>query len=174
MPPKTIILDEGMVTLDPDLTYQVYGEKISADALSKIDFSHLNWLDQKMLLQDIEIKQEVIMLYHPIIVASIFKDEEASEYWGKNHFECLTLFKRNALKVKVDRTLDRKLSKTVELNNPHIRMTKTRAIDGLVKLGYDRATAKLNMADFLAEKGIKYLNLTPSELVKHVDEYTLN
>jgi hypothetical protein len=174
MPQISLILSEGTVTLDPDLTYQVYGESLSAKSLSKLDFSHLPWLDQITLLQDIEVKQEVIMLYHPIIVASIFKDQETSEYWGKNHFECLTLFKRNALKEKVDRHLERKLSKPVELNNPHIRMTKTRAIDGLEKLGYDRATAKLNMAEFLAEKGNGYLNLKPSELVKHVDEFTLN
>lgn len=173
MIPITIILDEGTVTLDPNITYQVYGATLTAHELFKVNFSHLPWLDQKMLLQDIATKQEVIMLYHPEIVASIFRDEEASEYWGKNHFECLTLYKRNATKVKVDRTVERKLSKPVKPNDPHIRMTKTRAIDALVKLGYDRATAKLNMADFLAEKGNGYLNFTPSELAKHVDEYTL-
>lgn len=173
MPQINIILSEGTVILDPDLTYQVYGKSLSANSLSKVDFSHLPWLDQITLMQEIEMKQEVIMLYHPKIVASIFKDEVASKYWGKNHFECLTLFKRNASKEKVDRTLERKLSKPVEPNSSHIRMTKTRAIDGLVKLGYNRAAAKLHMANFLAEKSNGYLNLTPSELVKYVDEFTL-
>lgn len=173
MKPKTLILDEGQVTLLPDLTYEVYGEALTADELLKVDFSHLPWLDQKTLLQDIETKQEVIMLYHPEIVASIFKDHEASEYWGKNHFDCLTLFKRNATKVKVDLTLERKLSMHVETNNPAIKVNKSRAISTLVKLGYTREAAKLNMTDFLAEHGNGYLNLTPSALANYVDEFTL-
>lgn len=173
MKPKTLILDEGEVILKSDLTYEVYGETLTADELLKVDFSHLRWLDQVTLLQDIKIRQEVIMLYHPVIVASIFKDHEASEYWGKNHFDCLTLFKRSATKIKVDLSLERKLSIPVETNSPTIKVTKSRAISSLVKLGYTRDAAKLNMADFLAEHGNGYLNLTPSALANYVDEFTL-
>lgn len=170
---KILILDEGEVILSPDLTYEVYGETLTADELLKVDFSHLPWIDQITLLQDIETKQEVIMLYHPVIVASIFKDHEASEYWGKNHFDCLTIFKRNATNTKVDLILKRKLSKPVETNNPSIKVNKSNAISALVKLGYDRKTAKLHMSEFLAENGIGYLNLTPLELANYVDEFVL-
>jgi len=66
------------------------------------------------------------MLYHPEVVASILKHHEASEYWGKDHFDCLALFKRNATKIKVDLTLERKLSMPVETNSSKIKVNKSR------------------------------------------------
>lgn len=173
MKPFTLILDEGTITLNNDLTYTVYGETKTAKEVSQMNFRHLPWLDQKMLLQELELKQEIIMLYHPEIVASIFADHESSEYWGKNHFECLAIFKRTATKVKVDRIEERLLKKPVETNNPATKVKKSTVVTGLVKLGYDRDTAKLCIAEFLAEKGIGYLNLAPAKLIKYVDEFTL-
>jgi hypothetical protein len=174
MKPKSLILDEGTIPLKNDITYTVYGEAKTANQLSQMNFKHLPWLDQKMLLQDITLFGEVSMLYHPEIVASIYADHESSEYWGKNHFECLSIFKRTATKVKVDLTEERLLKKPVITNNPATKVKKSSVVKGLIKLGYDRDTAKLCIAEFLQEKGIGYLNLAPSKIIKYVDKHALS
>lgn len=174
MTTKTLILPEGEVTLNNDLTYMVYGENLTADQLLKVDFSHLPWLDQKCLLDDIAIKQEVNMLYHPAVLASILKDETASEYWGKRPDEALTIYKRNASTKKVDLNIERKLAKPVDPKTSAIRNNKARVVTRLEKLGYHRDAAKLYVKEFLDTNGIKYLNLTPKELATLVDEYALS
>ena len=166
-----LTLDEGQVTLSPDISYQVYGETMYAIDVIELDLQHLCWLDQKTLLQDIILTEEVSILYHPDVVTSLYSEMEASPYWGKNRYDCLATFKRLQTKVITDDKEERKLMKPVDWKNKTTQSKRGKIVSRMVLLGYDRVYSRDIFKKFLADKGDGYMNLTVNTVANLVDEY---
>lgn len=163
-------LPEGQFELNTDQSYNVYGETMFAIDIVELDFDHLPWLDQIMLLRDIRLSDEISILYHPEVVQSIHEEIDASPYWGKDRYEALATFRRLQTKQVVDEKRERKLLKPVVWDG-NMRSKKAKVTRGLAAMGYDRKFA-LDMTNrFLEEKGDGYMNFSVKEIEKEVDEF---
>ena len=167
----TIKLEKRSLTLDPSLTYTVYGEELTAEQAAKTDFSHLDfWLDQKMVLQDLKLHQEASFLYHPVLVADINKHKEASVYWGKNHHQALAIFKRQNVGKSEERTVEERVLAKPLPNANNISSRKSQTVKIVDEMGYGRSAARELVNAYLDEHGMKYINLSPKQLALKVDE----
>lgn len=167
----TIRLPEGEVELDPDLLYTMYGETVTPEDIVEADFSHLEWLDQVKLIQELEMNQDVSILFHPKVVSSLYSEQETSPYWAKNKTDALTQYRRLNTREDVDLEKKRKMSQEVSLQDNAVKQKRFRIINKLVEMGYDRSDALETFTGFLEEKGSGVMNLTAKEIVQMFDEY---
>jgi len=158
------------VTLYKDNNYELFGKPISAKDLSKVKFNYLNWIDALMLQRDINLNGEVNILFHQDVIADLLENLNGSPYWGKDKYEALTIFNRSKSSDESEQQrINRKLAKPI---NPATAKTrKSRVVDAVEKLGYDRQVARDFTNQFIAQNGEKYLNLTPTELAPIIDKF---
>lgn len=172
-PKYTLELPEGKVELDTDLTYHVYGEPTAAQQLAGMKFEHLSWLDQLVLVNELQRTNEVSIMFHPEVTRSLISEQEASPYWGKDKFEVEAQFRRTNTKTVTDEKLERKLTKPIEWT-PTMHSKKGKVVGRLVEMGYDRLFTRDIVKEFLEVKGEKYMNLTVNQIADMVDEFARN
>ena len=162
------------IELDIDAKYHVYGEDIDAQAVTEMDFEHLNWLDQRIVSQSINLNQEISILFHPEVVSSLETEIENSPYWEKNRFEALAVFRRLQQKTpdaKEDKQ-KRKMLKEVDLKESKYVQKRFRVVNMLVSRGYERPDAMEYLTAVIEQKGSGVMNLKPAEICDFVDIFT--
>lgn len=165
-----LVLNEGSIDLDPDRSYNVYGEIMFAIDLVEQDFGHLTWFDEILVLRELKMNNEISMLFHPTVLTSLYDEQEASPYFGKDRFEAEAVFRRLKTTEKTDEETERKLMKPVEWT-PTMISKKGKVVGRLVTLGFERLFSREMVAKFLEEKGEGYMNLTVNTIADHVDKF---
>lgn len=170
MSENTLVFPEGEIELNPDLTYQVYGEPAYIVDIMELDLTHLAWLDQITLLQDLEMYNEISILYHPEIVNSLYTQLDTSPYWGKDKYDALAQYKRSQTKSVTEEKEARKILKPI-VWTPTMSSKRGKVVGYLVRLGYDRPFARDLVKRFLEERGEGYMNLTVNTIGEYIDAY---
>ena len=162
--------DEGTVTLDADHSFTVYGEVMFAVDLIEQDFGHLSWLDQILVIRDLEMNREISTIFHPEVLESLYTELEASPYYGKDRFEVEAVYRRLNTVKKTEDATERKMMKPVEWTATMVSK-RGKVVGRLVVMGFDRVFARETVKKFLAEKGEGVMNLTVNTIADKVDEY---
>ena len=162
--------DEGTVTLDADHSFTVYGEVMFAVDLIEQDFGHLSWLDQILVIRDLEMNREISTIFHPEVLESLYTELEASPYYGKDRFEVEAVYRRLNTVKKTEDATERKMLKPVEWTATMVSK-RGKVVGRLVVMGFDRVFARETVKNFLAEKGEGFMNLTVGTIADKVDEY---
>ncbi|WNC67533.1 hypothetical protein RI845_13525 [Thalassotalea nanhaiensis] len=169
--------EEGEIKLNPDLTYNVFDQNMTAKQLAKLNINHLPWLDQTTALQEIENFQKLSILYHPDIVSSLITEEENSIYWGKREHEALIIFRRETVNKSEDDLSEsqrkRLIASPYDITANKARVKKHSIIKQLVSLGYHKDSAQSLFDDFMDKNGIGHMNLKAGDIVTLIDEFTL-
>jgi hypothetical protein len=165
-----LVLPEGDFELNSDITYQVYGEAVYAIDIMEMDLTHLCWLDQLTVLQDLHLMQEISILYHPEIVSSLYSEAESSQYWGKDKYETLAQYNRTQTKNVTEEKDERRMMKPI-VWTATMTSKQGKIVGRLVNLGYDRLYSRDLFKRFMAEKGEGYMNLTVNTVAGHIDEF---
>lgn len=165
-------LGRHKVILDSEVTYMIYGDDCDAQTLMDMDFSHLNWLDERMLAQSITLRREVPILFHPQVVESLENDFENSPYWQKNRYEALAVFRRIMANEEnsEDKKIKRAMAKPVDVKSGKYAQKKFRVVNLLVDSGYDREDAKNRLNKLIVVKTPGVMNLSPDMICKMIDD----
>lgn len=176
--PLYLRCEEGEIKLNPDLTFNVFGENMLAKRVAKLNIDHLPWLDQVTALQQLERHQRLSILYHPDVVESLITEEENSIYWGKREHEVMIIFKRETVNQSEDDISDsqrrRLIASPYDITANKARVKKHSIIKQLVALGYNKDSAQAQFTAFMEKNGIGHMNLKAGEIVTLIDEFTLD
>lgn len=151
--------------------YILYGEAISALEMSKVDFSHLTHQDQYSLCEELDRTKEVLILYHPEIVASLNTEKEDSPYWGKNYEDAKKVFRREQSKLVVNKDEKRKIKSTVDLKDKKTRDKRYQTAKKLETMGYNKEFATMKLTEMHEKQGTGIYNLKISRLVELFEEF---
>lgn len=163
-------LNEGTIELNPDRTYTVFGQSMFAVDIIGIDFEHLTWLDQILMLRELELTDSIPMTFHPEVLESLYNEQESSPYYGKDVEAVAAVYRRIQSKQKTEDDIERKLMKPIEWT-PTMYSKRGKMVGRLVTLGYDRTYARERAYEFLEVRGEKYMNLTVNQAADRMDQY---
>ncbi|GAA0290504.1 hypothetical protein GCM10009128_06100 [Psychrosphaera haliotis] len=177
MKAKLLRLEEGELEIELTKRYRVYGKDILGKDLLNLDFTHVPWLDQIALLNELNMADEVTILYHPEVIHSLHSKFEQSPYWGKDHYEALAIFQKesanNALESKENARRARAMLQPFDMKTSKARIKKNAVVTRLEKKGYSRDLVKKYANEYLALNGSGLFNLIEGEVVDILDEYIL-
>ncbi len=172
---KTMKLGEYEIKIHPEKLYQVFHEEITGERLLKLSFLHItDWLDQKVLKNEIELWSRIPVMFHPKVFRSLMQEDDASIYWGLDIHEQLKVFRRELHKYGEKDNKKRQMAREIDLADPTIRKKKYRLTNSLVDKGYDRETAMKAIASLIGEHGTGVMGLKSAEIMKMVDELLIN
>ena len=163
-------LIEGSLVLDPDRTYTVYGETMFAIDIINLDFEHLSWLDQTLVLRELELTNSISILYNPEVIDSLYQLQEASPYYGKDQYEVEATYRRLQTSSKTEAMTERRLAAPI-VWTPTLKSKKGKVRTRLIAQGYARHYVIEMVNKFLEVRGEKYMNLTVKDIAERVDEF---
>tara|TARA_R110001583_G_C5553169_1_gene400518 strand:+ start:246 stop:791 length:546 start_codon:yes stop_codon:yes gene_type:complete len=179
MTKQTIIeFEYGDVVIDLDRQYTVYGDFMLGEDLVKLDLTHIPWLDELSVMEDLSHRQMLTILYHPTVIHSLHTETESSPYWGKQADDCLVIYKRlsssNKLRMEKNAINRRKMLSPYDIGCDKGRVRKSLIINRIVKLGYSRDLVKLYVNKYIKLNGTGVFNLVEGEVVEIMDKFIID
>ncbi len=166
-----INLGKYVAKINPERNYEVFHEEMSGKKLAKQSFLHLvDWLDFKILKNEIETWGRVPILFHVKVYRDIHKNQEASIYWGIPPDEQLMVFKREMVKWDVEENRKRRMTKEIDLNDETIKKKRYRLLNKLVESGYPRERASQAVKTLIGQHGSGVMGEPSKDIIKMVDD----
>ncbi|MFD2168394.1 hypothetical protein ACFSJY_19225 [Thalassotalea euphylliae] len=175
--PNMIEKDLGYMKIKIDLNkldYVVFNNTISGKELSDYDFSYLPETFQLVLCNQFNRLPEIPFSFHPDVVNSLMTEKHDSPYFKKNVQEIELLHKRiTSNQTQADKE-KRQMKAEVIASEQGVRNKRYMAVNKLVSLGYDRATAADAVQQYIDNNGLGVFNLKPTRIAELVDQSVLN
>lgn len=165
-----IELKDRNIELDPDEMYYLFNKEVDASTVQKCDFSYLSEIDTIVLQSLLSRSSTIPMRLHPDIVESIKEESQNSPYFNKDNYEIESIYKKESTRDISKVKEQNKMKAPVDLTDQGIRTKRTRSINNLVNMGYDRSFAMDTLRNMIDRDGAGILNLPPSRISALVDE----
>ena len=166
-----IVLGDYTVKINEEQTYEVFHLEMTGKKLAKESFLHIaDWLDFKILKNEIETWQRVPIMFHVKVYRDLHQNQESSIYWGLQPHEQIKIFRRELLKWDDSEEQKRRMTKDIDLNDPTIKKKRYRLLNSLVEKGYPRETASKAIKSLIEQHGSGVLGEASKTIMKMVDE----
>ena len=166
--------------INPKALYEVFDKPVTGEYLLTQDFKYLDEVAAQTVESTLKMSNSIARVFHPHIQHSwntdlecpfrlaLTSDKNAQEKFDRLYAKMMKELNHGDLELK------RKIIGDVELEPTHLRQSKARVVGHLIKMGYNRSTARLAINEFLKIFGDGYMNLSPKEVAEIIDDLTVH
>ena len=167
---KRLRIGNLYVPIDLEHDYDLYGSTVTGVQLLKEDFDHLPETHALALQKHLIRTNEVQISFHPHIIESLLEEQENSPFYKKTPDEIKVIYKRTGTKDLTKQKEENQMKSKVDITSQVVRNRRTKAVNRLVELGYDRSYSMEILAELIEETDTGIMNLTPTRIADLVDE----
>jgi len=170
---NTIQLGRYVAKIIPDADYDYLDEVIKGKDILKMDFSHVtDWVDQKTLSIELNLWNQIPVMYNYDVLKSLTDFQEESPYAGLDPHGQMKVYKRLKIKYNEDQRREDEYAKPLDdIGDPSIRVKLTRLREKVFETTFDRGLAARYVEEYLEFRGNGIMRARVPEIARLICDW---